>query len=218
MSDVPPRSFFRGRNALGPANIPTGAIIAADGAQRETSRARGAAQLRNCSNIDRVKKMSAQQNCPTHTKVTDGALLGGLKYGRLIQWDADIDLQIHPDDFERIPTLEPRIKQDGFFLRKHQTSQTQYLLQANEKNYLLIELNKRIYDPFTETPLYFFLEGKRMPIPDRPIQNVTQWYGQGFLTNRIRHVPEWEESVNPLFCGTPFHHNCIQHVGPAGLL
>eukprot|EP00392_Amoebophrya_sp_AT5.2_P010383 g10443.t1 len=155
--------------------------------------------------------------------LTDGGLLGALKYGQLIRWDADIDLQIHPADFQKYfvekanlngTSLETIITNDGFYLRRHETSKTQFLLQANKQNYLLIELNNREYDKFFEEeeeskPLYAPVdEGKLLRIPKRPLQKVRNWYGYSFLANKLRHVPEWEEMENPLFCGTVFHHNC----------
>jgi len=38
---------------------------------------------------------------------------------------------------------------------------------------------------------------------------LQQWYGSSFLTNRLRYIPPWEEVERPLFCGTPYHHNCL---------
>ncbi|CAD7943271.1 unnamed protein product [Amoebophrya sp. A25] len=180
--------------------------------------------------------------------VTDGALLGALKYHQLIRWDADIDLQIHPDDFDayllrnepingspematmagrtdelqenlgttststtlsrKNQTVAGQITDDGFFLRKHETSLTQFLLQANVNNYLLIELNKRTYDAFDETPMLLPVEGRFLKASRSGLSLVQGWYGHGFLANRLRHVPEWEEEHNPLFCATPYHHNC----------
>ncbi|CAD7954534.1 unnamed protein product [Amoebophrya sp. A120] len=260
--------------------------------------------------------------------LTDGGLLGGLKYHSLIRWDADIDLQIHGEDFDKYllgkaalqtgtsigfphdkssnlttasTTLEEQITKDGFFLRKHQTSKTQFLLQANVNNYLLIELNKRDYDQWffnddddenvdavdikqgdvktsevvekrTKLPVEGKLfdvvykpagrrTGRNTPTPTEkndeqdhhlhetttsspedarsattstsetttlrghplradtftPLKAVRNWYGYGFLANRLRHVPEWEEAENPLFCATPYHHNCADLLASAAV-
>ena len=146
--------------------------------------------------------------------------MGAVKYHRLIRWDGDIDLQIHPEDWDnKLPKLASRIAADGFFLRKHETSQTQYLLQANSQNYLLIELNKRVYDQRLfddDQTIWIAIDGGRLvraaAYPHKPL---TRWYGPGYLANRLRHVPEWEELKNPLYCGTLWHHNCVRDVTPA---
>merc|ERR1712032_162287 len=82
--------------------------------------------------------------------ITDGVLLGSYKFGGMMDWDADVDLHIHNDDFDLLfdHELQQRVKGDGHFLRKHANNNS-WLLQDNDHNYLLIELNKRreCWDP-----------------------------------------------------------------------
>eukprot|EP00397_Hematodinium_sp_SG-2012_P016480 GEMP01016817.1.p1 GENE.GEMP01016817.1~~GEMP01016817.1.p1 ORF type:complete len:641 (+),score=109.15 GEMP01016817.1:157-2079(+) len=147
--------------------------------------------------------------------LTDGALLGSFKVGGYLIWDADIDLHIHSDDFHRLKTdVRERILKDGYFIRQHETSAESYLLQANKDNYLLVELNKR-QEQFDDSLLVPF-EGRLFPTHMLAARNLSQWYGNSFLTNRLRYIPPWEEVRSPLFCGTPFHHNCLPpHFPPA---
>lgn len=146
--------------------------------------------------------------------LTDGALLGSLKTGKYLIWDADIDLHIHSDDFPRLETdVRERILKDGYFIRQHETSERSFLLQANKDNYLLVELNQRA-EWFDDTLLVPF-EGRLFPTHAQATRNLSQWYGNSFLTNRLRYVPPWEEKRDPLFCGTPFHHNCLPKHFPA---
>eukprot|EP00397_Hematodinium_sp_SG-2012_P037997 GEMP01041277.1.p1 GENE.GEMP01041277.1~~GEMP01041277.1.p1 ORF type:complete len:325 (+),score=59.67 GEMP01041277.1:812-1786(+) len=141
--------------------------------------------------------------------LANGALLGALKGGKIVIWDSDIDLEVHTTDFHRIGTdVRERVLKDGFFMRHHDIDKESYLLQANRDNYLLIELNKRD-EGFDETMLVP-LEGRLFPTHVLAAQNLSDWYGVSFLTNRLRHVPPWEELQQPLFCGTPFHHNCLE--------
>lgn len=142
--------------------------------------------------------------------VTDGVLLGSYKYGSMLDWDADVDLHIHNDDFPRLADedVQTRVKQDGHFLRLHANNQS-WLLQANDHNYLLIELNQRMehWDP--DRVWQFPINGRLFPAMEDAHLNLSSWYGLSFFRHRLRHVPEWEEEHRPMFCATPYHFNCV---------
>jgi len=141
--------------------------------------------------------------------VTDGVLLGSYKFGGMLDWDADVDLHIHDDDFHMLEeVVQHRVRQDGHFLRKHANNRS-WLLQANEQNYLLIELNLReeFWDPnrIWQVPI----EGRLFPAMEDSHLNLSSWYGMSFFRHRLRHVPEWEEDERPMYCSTPYHYNCV---------
>eukprot|EP00927_Polykrikos_kofoidii_P076817 TRINITY_DN73842_c0_g1_i1.p1 TRINITY_DN73842_c0_g1~~TRINITY_DN73842_c0_g1_i1.p1 ORF type:complete len:728 (+),score=96.65 TRINITY_DN73842_c0_g1_i1:109-2292(+) len=141
--------------------------------------------------------------------ITDGVLLGSYKFGRMLNWDADVDLHIHDDDFWRLEgEVTRRVAADGHFVRKHVNNRS-FLLQANDHNYLLIELNKREepWDP--ESVWYLPVEGRLFPAMEDAHLNLSSWYGVSFFKHRLRHVPDWEEDFRPMFCGTPYHYNCV---------
>lgn len=141
--------------------------------------------------------------------VTDGVLLGSYKFGGMLDWDADVDLHIHNDDFHLLEeVVQHRVKQDGHFLRKHANNRS-WLLQANEQNYLLIELNLREehWDP--ERVWQVPVQGHLFPAMEDAHMNLSAWYGMSFFKHRLRHVPEWEEEERPMFCSTPYHYNCV---------
>jgi len=141
--------------------------------------------------------------------VTDGALLGSYKYGTMLDWDADVDLHIHSDDFDRLESeVQHRVRADGHYLRKH-VNNVSWLLQANDHNYLLIELNKRQehWDPDRVWKLP--INGRLFPAMENAHLNISTWYGVSYLRHRLRHVPEWEEEHRPMFCSTPYHYNCV---------
>lgn len=147
--------------------------------------------------------------------VTDGVLLGSYKFGSMLDWDADVDLHIHDDDFGRLEgEVKPRVDRDGHFLRKH-ANNASFLLQANDHNYLLIELNKRREPWDKETIWQVPIEGRLFPAVEDSHVNLSLWYGYSFFEHRLRHVPDWEEELRPMYCGTPYHHNCLDHV-PGG--
>ena len=140
--------------------------------------------------------------------ITDGALLGGLKIGRLLDWDADVDLHIEDESFSRLESLRGQIEKAGYWLRLHELGES-YLLTANKFNYLYIELNRRS-EPFPEEPWLMQLDGKWFPTLDHPGRNVSAWYGEGIYTHRARYIPPWEEDAgNHMFCANPGHHNCV---------
>merc|ERR1712137_1087685 len=144
--------------------------------------------------------------------LTDGALLGSYKFGGLLDWDADVDLHIHSDDFPRLENeVQHYVKREGHYLRKHENNES-WLLQANEHNYLLIELNKRseVWDP--DHVWYMPIDGRLFPTMERAHLNLSAWYGFSFFRHRLRHVPEWEEELRPMFCGTPYHFNCVDDI------
>eukprot|EP00931_Biecheleriopsis_adriatica_P007362 TRINITY_DN108651_c0_g1_i1.p1 TRINITY_DN108651_c0_g1~~TRINITY_DN108651_c0_g1_i1.p1 ORF type:complete len:610 (-),score=105.23 TRINITY_DN108651_c0_g1_i1:67-1896(-) len=148
--------------------------------------------------------------------VTDGVLLGSYKMGGMLDWDADVDLHIHDDDFGRIEDeVVERAAQDGHYIRKHENNAS-FLLQANDHNYLLIELNKRgeFWDPdlVWQVPI----EGRLFPAMEKAHLNLSAWYGMSFFRHRLRHVPPWEEELRPMYCATPYHYNCVDTV-PQGL-
>jgi len=148
--------------------------------------------------------------------VTDGVLLGSYKFGGMLDWDADVDLHIHDDDFGRIEDeVVPRAAQDGHFVRKHANNRS-FLLQANDHNYLLIELNKReeAWDP--ERVWQLPIEGRLFPAMENAHLNISAWYGLSFFQHRLRHVPEWEEGTRPMFCATPYHYNCVDETQVPG--
>eukprot|EP00928_Gymnodinium_smaydae_P001733 TRINITY_DN1061_c1_g2_i1.p1 TRINITY_DN1061_c1_g2~~TRINITY_DN1061_c1_g2_i1.p1 ORF type:complete len:732 (-),score=136.17 TRINITY_DN1061_c1_g2_i1:161-2356(-) len=148
--------------------------------------------------------------------VTDGVLLGSYKYGGMLDWDADVDLHIHDDDFHRLESeVEPRVASDGHHLRKHVNNRS-WLLQANNQNYLLIELNKRSepWDP--ESVWQLPIEGRLFPAMDEAHVNLSAWYGMSFFRHRLRHVPEWEEAERPMYCATPYHYNCVDETQVPG--
>ncbi|CAL1160894.1 unnamed protein product [Cladocopium goreaui] len=127
--------------------------------------------------------------------VTDGVLLGSYKFGGMLDWDADVDLHIHNDDFHLLEdVVQHRVKQDGHFLRKHANNRS-WLLQANEQNYLLIELNLREehWDP--ERVWQVPVQGHLFPAMEDAHMNLSAWYGMSFFKHRLRHVPEWEEAI-----------------------
>ena len=141
--------------------------------------------------------------------VTDGALLGSLKFGSLLDWDMDIDLHIHTDDFAKIPeVLVPRVLADGFYIREHSNGQS-YVLQANEHNHLYIELNRRteIFDNTALVPV----RDKLYHAMQHPQGNLTAWYGTDWLKNKLRTVfyGSLEDSTNQMLCSLPGHHNCV---------
>merc|ERR1712087_498859 len=142
--------------------------------------------------------------------ITDGVLLGSYKYGSMLDWDADVDLHIHNDDFPRLfdEDVQKRVREDGHFLRKHANNNS-WLLQANDHNYLLIELNKRSehWDP--ERVWQLPVNGRLFPAMEDSHVNLSTWYGMSFFRHRLRHVPEWEEEHRPMFCATPYHWNCV---------
>eukprot|EP00927_Polykrikos_kofoidii_P060172 TRINITY_DN55237_c0_g1_i1.p1 TRINITY_DN55237_c0_g1~~TRINITY_DN55237_c0_g1_i1.p1 ORF type:complete len:779 (-),score=121.08 TRINITY_DN55237_c0_g1_i1:10-2274(-) len=141
--------------------------------------------------------------------VTDGVLLGSFKYGGMLDWDADVDLHIHNDDFWRLENeVTARAQLDGHYIRKH-VNNNSFLLQANEQNYLLIELNKRreYWDP--DKVWYLPVEGRLFPAMENAHLNLSAWYGTSFFQHRLRHVPEWEEELRPMYCATPYHYNCV---------
>lgn len=141
--------------------------------------------------------------------VTDGVLLGSYKFGGMLDWDADVDLHIHNDDFHLLEeVVQYRAKQDGHFLRKHANNRS-WLLQANVQNYLLIELNLReeYWDP--ERVWQVPVQGHLFPAMEDAHLNLSSWYGMSFFKHRLRHVPEWEEEERPMFCSTPYHYNCV---------
>lgn len=145
--------------------------------------------------------------------VSDGVLLGSYKLGGMLDWDADVDLHIHDDDFDRLRTTEvrERIERDGYYLRAH-VNNVSFLLQANDHNYLLIELNKRS-EPFDPERLWQVpIEGRLFPAMEEAHLNLSAWYGMSFFTHRLRHVPPWEEDERPMFCATPYHFNCVDEV------
>ncbi|CAK0860700.1 unnamed protein product [Prorocentrum cordatum] len=150
--------------------------------------------------------------------VTDGALLGSLKFGSLMLWDSDVDLHIYDEDFDRLEAeVQYRVERDGHFLRKH-TNNNSWLLQANEANYLLIELNRRLeaWDP--EKVWQVPIQGRLFPAMEDAHVNLSSWYGYSFFRHRLRHVPEWEEENRPMFCSTPYHHNCVDELQvPSGV-
>ncbi|KAF4695230.1 hypothetical protein FOZ63_026390, partial [Perkinsus olseni] len=141
--------------------------------------------------------------------MTDGALLGSLKFGKLLDWDGDIDLHIHTEDFMRIETeVLPVVLRDGYYLRKHENGRS-WILQANDHNHLYIEYNMR------EKP---FDDSWRVPIDNRlyrtlrnPEVNLTAWYGPLFYRNGLRSVffGRVEDSDNEMLCSIPGHHNCV---------
>lgn len=141
--------------------------------------------------------------------VTDGVLLGSYKYGTMLDWDADVDLHIHDDDFHRLESeVQHRVRDDGHYLRKH-SNNASWLLQANDHNYLLIELNlrKEHWDP--EHVWQLPINGRLFPAMENAHVNISTWYGLSFFRHRLRHVPEWEEKHRPMFCCTPYHYNCV---------
>lgn len=156
--------------------------------------------------------------------ITDGVLLGSYKFASMLDWDADVDLHIHDDDFPRLESeVQSRVAEDGHFLRKH-VNNNSWLLQANDHNYLLIELNKRS-EPWDPDKVWHLpVEGRLFPAMEEAHLNLSSWYGLSFFRHRLRHVPEWEESSRPMYCATPYHYNCVdasqvpsgddcQHVG-----
>jgi len=141
--------------------------------------------------------------------ITDGVLLGSYKYGTMLDWDADVDLHIHNDDFPRLEEeVQHRVREDGHHLRKHENNNS-WLLQANDHNYLLIELNRRreFWDPDAVWQLP--VNGRLFPAMENSHVNISTWYGLSFFRHRLRHVPEWEEEHRPMFCATPYHYNCV---------
>eukprot|EP00929_Paragymnodinium_shiwhaense_P078544 TRINITY_DN40731_c0_g1_i1.p1 TRINITY_DN40731_c0_g1~~TRINITY_DN40731_c0_g1_i1.p1 ORF type:complete len:729 (-),score=104.83 TRINITY_DN40731_c0_g1_i1:453-2639(-) len=141
--------------------------------------------------------------------ITDGVLLGSYKYGGMLDWDADVDLHIHNDDFGRLEgEVKPRVAADGHYLRKHVNNES-FLLQANDQNYLLIELNKRKEHWDADRVWHLPVEGRLFPAMEDAHLNLSSWYGLSFFQHRLRHVPEWEEADNPMFCATPYHYNCV---------
>ncbi|CAE8684998.1 unnamed protein product, partial [Polarella glacialis] len=141
--------------------------------------------------------------------VTDGVLLGSYKFGGMLDWDADVDLHIHNDDFHLLEEkVQHRARQDGHFLRKHANNES-WLLQANDHNYLLIELNKRqeYWDP--DRVWQIPIQGRLFPAMENSHLNLSSWYGLSFFKHRLRHVPEWEEEHRPMYCSTPYHFNCV---------
>lgn len=109
---------------------------------------------------------------------------------------------------------KPRVDGDGHFLRKH-VNNNSFLLQANDHNYLLIELNKRGEWWDKDRIWHVPIEGRLFPAAEESHMNLSIWYGRSFFEHRLRHVPEWEEELRPMYCGTPYHHNCLDHV-PSG--
>eukprot|EP00747_Dinoflagellata_sp_TGD_P206442 gnl/TRDRNA2_/TRDRNA2_80151_c1_seq1.p1 gnl/TRDRNA2_/TRDRNA2_80151_c1~~gnl/TRDRNA2_/TRDRNA2_80151_c1_seq1.p1 ORF type:complete len:541 (-),score=81.04 gnl/TRDRNA2_/TRDRNA2_80151_c1_seq1:41-1447(-) len=141
--------------------------------------------------------------------ITDGVLLGSYKFGSMLDWDADVDLHIHNDDFDRLESeVQSRVAADGHFLRKH-VNNNSWLLQANDHNYLLIELNRRseLWDP--DKVWHLPVEGRLFPAMEGAHLNLSSWYGMSFFRHRLRHVPEWEEELRPMYCSTPYHFNCV---------
>jgi len=141
--------------------------------------------------------------------ITDGVLLGSYKFGSMLDWDADVDLHIHDDDFHRLEAeVQYRVAEDGHYLRKH-VNNVSWLLQANDHNYLLIELNKRSepWDP--DLVWHLPVEGRLFPAMEEAHLNLSSWYGLSFFKHRLRHVPEWEEASRPMYCATPYHYNCV---------
>merc|ERR1712107_212989 len=118
---------------------------------------------------------------------------------------ADVDLHIHNDDFHRLEDddVQHRVKADGHFLRKHANNNS-WLLQANDHNYLLIELNKRREYWNPEKVWQVPIEGRLFPAMEDAHLNLSSWYGLSFFKHRLRHVPEWEEEHRPMFCATPY--------------
>lgn len=141
--------------------------------------------------------------------VTDGALLGALKTGGLLNWDGDVDLHVEDSGFARIEGLRPLVEARGYGLRLHERGES-YLLTANKHNYLLIELNMR-REAFPEFVWKVELDGGVFPVMDYPGRNATEWYGEGIFAHRLRYVPPWEEDAgNFLFCSNPGHWNCAE--------
>jgi hypothetical protein len=148
--------------------------------------------------------------------LTDGALLGSFKIGDLLDWDGDVDLHIADDDFHRIEeVLVPRVKADGYHLRLHEGGRS-WLLQANDQNYLLVELNLREekFDDSWMVPI----AGRYFPAMSQVISNLTDWYGHDFLQHRLRHVfvGRVEDAERDLKCSVPGHHNCLEPEYPPG--
>ncbi|CAD7956155.1 unnamed protein product [Amoebophrya sp. A25] len=140
--------------------------------------------------------------------VTDGGLLGGLKLGRFLDWDGDVDFHIEDESFDRLESLRPWIEQAGYHLRLHEGGNS-YLLQANKFNYLLLELNKRA-ERFPDDIWMMEIDGRWLPVMDNPGRNVSEWYGEGIYAHRARYIPPWEEDAgNLMFCSNPGHHNCV---------
>merc|ERR1712098_906035 len=125
---------------------------------------------------------------------------GSFKVGDLLAWDGDIDLHVAEEDFNRIATdLVPRVLSDGFYLREHEGGRS-WLLQANDHNFLFVELNLReeLFDDTLRIPI----GGKYFPAMKSVVQNLTDWYGPDYLQHRLRHVfvGRVEDSHRDLMC------------------
>ena len=105
--------------------------------------------------------------------MTDGALLGALKLGRLLEWDADIDLHVEDESFKKLERLKPLIEQQGYAMRLHERGES-WLLTANKHNFLYMELNKRS-EPFPEEIWKVEIDGRYFPVMENPGVNVSQW-------------------------------------------
>jgi len=146
--------------------------------------------------------------------LTDGALLGSLKFGGLLQWDSDIDLHIRTEDFHRIgPELKERVEKDGYFLRAHAGGRS-WLLQPNEDNYLMIEWNLRDdrFDDSWKVPI----DNRLFPAMRNVMVNASDWYGVDFLQHKIRHVfvGRAEDADLAMKCATPGHPSCLHSYPP----
>ncbi len=73
----------------------------------------------------------------------------------------------------------------------------------------MIELNLRS-EKFPDDIWTMEIDGHWFPVLDHPGRNVSEWYGEGIYTHRVRYVPPWEEDAqNYMFCSNPGHHNCV---------
>merc|ERR1711957_458051 len=141
------------------------------------------------------------------------------KFGGMMNWDADVDLHIHPDDFGRLESeVKPRVDADGYFLRKHvnnddreHVTNASFVVQANDHNYLLIELTNR-QEPWDKDEVWKIpIEGRLFPALEDPHVNLSAWYGSSYFEHRLGHhaLEPMEEALHPMGCGTPNHHNCV---------
>ena len=147
--------------------------------------------------------------------LTDGALLGALKFGRLLDWDGDIDLHVEGSSFDRIEDeLVPRVLSDGFFIRQHQNKKS-WTVHANDHNFLLIELNRRDYDQFDDSWLVP-VDGHYFHAMPNPTYNATMWYGNLWYQHGLRTVffGRLEDSEDVMLCSVPGHHNCLTDYPP----
>jgi hypothetical protein len=148
--------------------------------------------------------------------LTDGALLGSFKVGDMLDWDGDIDLHVANEDFYRIERdLKPRVIADGHWLTAHPGNRS-WLLQANDHNYLYVELNLRdeLFDDSWKIPL----GGRYFPAMASVVANLTDWYGHDFLEHVLRHVfvGRVEDAERNMKCSVPGHHNCLEPDWPPG--